>query len=225
MLAAIFALRINSVLTSNRQQRNDNLKMADLTSNDIKLYSQQFDNLNKLLGKPFDEIIFYLDETDKDFSEVQNAYGKSLLTGIDLKVGGNFYSIGCRFTDVHYGLTISEGRTSEFEFIEEDKSPVSFSSEIVGQTIKSVDIFWMKIPIEGATGYYPQEFLIRTDNNFFLISSIEINNGEVNTEFTNEILIIEKEETARQLKLGQFGIEGNGREHFSTVDELIADEK
>ncbi len=213
------------MLTSNRPQRNDNLKMADLTSNDIKLCSQQFHNLNKLVGKRVDEIIFYLDETDTNFSEVQNAYGISLLNGIDLKVGGNFYSIGCRFTDVHYGLTISEGRTSEFEFIEEDKRPVSFSTKIVGQTITSADIFWMKIPMEGQTGYYPQEIVIRADRNFFLISNIEINNGEANTEFTDEILIIEKEETAIELKLGQLGISENGREHFNTVDELIANEK
>lgn len=191
-----------------------------MTTDDTKLYSQQFDNLNRLVGKRIDEIVFYLDDIDKDFSEVENLYGKSLHTGIDIKVDNIYFSIGCRFTDIHYGLTISEGRTTEFEFIEEEKSPVTFDTKIIGQTIESVDIYWMKIPWDRAVGYYPQEFVIKTENDFFLISSIEINNGEVNTEFTNELLVIENEETAKQLQLGPYGLGDNGREWFKNFDEL-----
>lgn len=191
-----------------------------MATDDIKIYSQQFYNLNRLVGKCIDKIVFYLNDTDEDFSEVENIYGKSLHSGIDIKVDNIYFSIGCRFTDIHYGLTISEGRTTEFEFIEEEKNPVTFDTKIIGQTIKSVAIYWMKIPWNGAVGYYPQEFVIETENDFFLVSSIEINNGEVNTEFTDELLVIENEEIARQLQLGPFGIEENGREWFKNIDEL-----
>lgn len=191
-----------------------------MATDDIKIYSQQFYNLNRLVGKCIDKIVFYLNDTDEDFSEVENIYGKSLHSGIDIKVDNIYFSIGCRFTDIHYGLTISEGRTTEFEFIEEEKNPVTFDTKIIGQTIKSVAIYWMKIPWNGAVGYYPQEFVIETENDFFLVSSIEINNGEVNTEFTDELLVIENEEIARQLQLGPFGIDENGREWFKNIDEL-----
>lgn len=196
-----------------------------MTTDDIKLYSQQFDNLNRLVGKRIDEIIFYLNEGDKEFSEVENRFGKSLHSGIDIQVDNVFYSIGCRYTDIHYGLTISVGRTTEFEYIEEEKSPIAFDTKVIGQTIKSIDIYWMKIPWEGAVGYYPQEFVIKTENGLLLFSSIEINNGEVNTEFTDELLVIESEETAKQLQLGPYGLGDNGREYFKTVDELIEREK
>ena len=191
-----------------------------MATDDIKIYSQQFYNLNRLVGKRIDKIVFYLNDTDEDFSEVENIYGKSLHSGIDIKVDNIYFSIGCRFTDIHYGLTISEGRTTEFEFIEEEKNPVTFDTKIIGQTIKSVAIYWMKIPWNGAVGYYPQEFVIETENDFFLVSSIEINNGEVNTEFTDELLVIENKEIARQLQLGPFGIDENGREWFKNIDEL-----
>jgi hypothetical protein len=52
----------------------------------------------------------------------------------------------------------------------------------------------MKIPFEGATGYYPQEIEFTTENGFLVISSIEVNQGKVNTEFTNEILLIDNED-------------------------------
>ncbi|MBD3723592.1 MAG: hypothetical protein IE891_02105 [Flavobacteriaceae bacterium] len=109
-----------------------------MTTDDTKLYSQQFYNLNSLVGKRIDEIVFYLEDTDKDFSEVENSYGKSLHTGIDIKADKIYFSIGCRFTDIHYGLTISEGRTTEFEFIEEEKKPIMFDTKIIGQTIKAL---------------------------------------------------------------------------------------
>ena len=79
-----------------------------MTTDDTKLYSQQFDNINRLVGKRIEEIVFYLDESDKDFSEVENSYGKSLHSGIDIMVDNKYFSIGCRFTDIHYGLIISK---------------------------------------------------------------------------------------------------------------------
>jgi len=78
----------------------------------------------------------------------------------------------------------------------------------------------MKIPWDGAVGYYPQEFVIKTESDFFLVSSIEINNGEVNTEFTDELLVIENEETTKQLQLGPYGLGDNGRKWFKNFDEL-----
>jgi len=191
-----------------------------ISADDIKLYSQQFDNLNRLIGKRIDKIEFYLADTDKDFTEIQNKYGKSLLNGIGIQADNIHYSIGNTFTDLTYGLNIKVGQTSEFEFIEDDKKPISYPSKLIGQIITGVDIYWMKIPFEGAIGFYPQEITIRTNENIFLISSIEINNGEANTEFTDEILIIEDQLVAKQLQLGQFGLD-NGRLMFKNVDELI----
>jgi hypothetical protein len=152
-------------------------------------------------------------------------FGKSLFNGIDIKVGNKFYSVGCRFINSHNGLTISEGQTTELEFIEEEKSAVTFDTKIIGQKIKSADIYWMKIPWNEAVGYYPQEFVIRTEKDFLLISSIEINSGEVNTEFTDELLVIESEETAKQLQLGPYGLGDNGRVWFKNFDELNDSDK
>lgn len=193
--------------------------MTDWTQDDKELYSQQFNNLNKLVGQTIDQIVFYLEPTDNVLSEQPNIYGKSLFNGIDFKAGTTFYSVGCRFIGSHYGLTISEGRTTEFEFIDEKKRAINFDTKVIGQTIKSVEIYWMKIPWDGAVGYYPQEFVIKTETDCLLFSSIEINNGEVNTEFTDELLVIETEETAKQLQLGPYGL-GNGRELFKNFDQL-----
>lgn len=195
--------------------------MIPLTNSEIELYNQQFDNLNQLVGNSIDEIVLYLESTHEDYSEQLNDYGKSLFNGIDLKMGEIYYSIGCRFSDTHYGLTISQGQTTEFEFIEEEKNPIIFDTKIIGQQIRSIDIYWMKIPWDGAVGYYPQEFVIKTDNDFLLISSIEINNGKVDIEFTDELLLIEKEDVARQLQLGDYGVGQNGRECFANFHQLI----
>jgi hypothetical protein len=199
--------------------------MKDWTENDIKLYSQQFNNLNSIVGHSIDQIDFYLKPTDKELSEQSNMFGKSLFNGIDIKVGNKFYSVGCRFINSHNGLTISEGQTTELEFIEEEKSAVTFDTKIIGQKIKSADIYWMKIPWNEAVGYYPQEYVIRTEKDFLLISSIEINSGEVNTEFTDELLVIESEETAKQLQLGPYGLGDNGRVWFKNFDELNDSDK
>ena len=200
--------------------------MTNWTEDNLKLYSTQFDNLNRLVGKRIDEIVFYLDPTDIDFSEQPNKYGKSLLNGFDMRVDNIHFSIGNRFTDRCYGLTINEGKTTDFEFIEDDKKPVTYDIKLIGQTIISVDIYWMNIPFEGSVGYYPQEIEIQTEDGYLLISSIEVTNGEVNSEFTDEILIIENQDTAKQLKLGGFGLNENGREKFETISILIqSDEK
>ncbi|MEN9442122.1 MAG: hypothetical protein RLZ33_2199 [Bacteroidota bacterium] len=195
--------------------------MIDQTDSDLELYKQQFDNLNHLVGKAIDEIVLYLEATDENYSEQPNVYGKSLLNGLDIKVGDIYYSIGGRFNDSHYGLIISQGRTTEYEYIAEEKSPINYETKIINEQIKSVDIYWMEIPWNGAVGYYPQEFVIKTDIDFLLISSIEINNGQVNTEFTDEILLIENEEIAQKLQLGQYGINQNEREWFSNFHDLV----
>ena len=191
------------------------------TNNEIELYSQQFENKNKLIGQRIRDIYFYLEETDKDFTEQPNEFGKSLLNGIDIKTDLATYSIGNRYTDLGYGLSIDLGETSSLEFFDDEKSTVPFDTDIVDGKIKSVDIYWMNIPFEGATGLYPQEIEIQTENGFLLISSIEVNNGQVNTEFTNELLIIDNKETAKQLRLGQFGLGEKDRINYKSLNELI----
>ena len=199
--------------------------MATLINSDKELYSQQFKNKDRLVGQTIKEIIFYLEETDKEFTEQPNEYGKSLLSGIDIKTNKEIFSIGNRYTNSGYGLSIDLGQTSDLEYFNEQKKPSSFDTNIVGQTILTVDIFWMKIPFEGAKGYYPQEIEIVADEGYLLISSIEINNGQINTEFTNELLIIDNKETVKQLKLGQFGVDDNERKYYRDLDTLIESEE
>ncbi len=194
-------------------------------TNDKELYSKQFKNKDKLIGQTIREIVFYLEETDKNFTEQPNEFGKSLLNGIDIKTNNEVFSIGNRYINLGYGLSIELGQTNKFEYFDNEKKPTSFHTNIVGQTIKNVDIFWMKIPLERATGFYPQEIEILSDEKYLLISSIEINNGQVNTEFTNELLIINNKDTARQLKLGQFGVADNERKYFNNLETLIKHEE
>ncbi|HEY0668154.1 MAG TPA: hypothetical protein VGD22_08280 [Sphingobacteriaceae bacterium] len=194
--------------------------MTPWTDSDIQLYSSIFDIADSFVGKQVNEITFYLDYNAKNFTEQPNEYGKSLLNGLDLKINDQFYSIGNRFTEAGYGLAISKGWTSEFEYIEIGKRPTNYPSILIGQMIKSVDIYWMKVPFEGAIGYYPQEIEFTTENGFLLISSIEVNHSEVNTEFTNEILLVDNKDAGQQLKLGRYGVTDNGRECFKTFEEL-----
>ncbi|MBV6462526.1 MAG: hypothetical protein HJHJAOHD_02700 [Flavobacteriales bacterium] len=191
---------------------------------DIELYSRQFENTNKLIGQTIREVDFYLEKNDTDFTEQPNEFGKSLLNGIDIKTDLETYSIGNRYTDSGYGLSIDFGETNSLEYFDDEKKPVSFTTEIVGGKIKSVEIYWMNIPFEEATGLYPQEIEIQTDNGFFLISSIEVNNGQVNTVFTNELLIIDNKETAKQLGLGRFGLADKDRKKYNDLNELIENE-
>ena len=60
---------------------------------------QEFKNKGKLVGQTIKQIIFYLEETDKDFTEQPNEFGKSLLNGIDIKTSQESFSIGNRFTN------------------------------------------------------------------------------------------------------------------------------
>ena len=46
-----------------------------------------------------------------------------------------------------------------------------------------------------------------------------MNNGDVNTEFTDELLVIDSLDKAKEIKLGQFGLE-NGRLTFRDINEL-----
>jgi ribosome-associated toxin RatA of RatAB toxin-antitoxin module len=190
------------------------------TDNDLKIYSSLFDISKGLVGQRIDKIQLYLNNEDTDYNEQPNNYGKSLLNGFDISINGEVYSIGNRFTEVSYGLTISAGKTSEIEFIEEDKKLITFPTTLTGQVIKNIEIYWMRIPIVGAVGYYPQEIQITTNNNFLLISSIEVNQGEINTEFTNETLLVDNLKIAQLLSLGQFGVLDNGREFFKTFEDL-----
>jgi len=187
--------------------------------NDIELYTRQFELSNQLIGQTIEAVLFYLEPTDKDFTEQPNDYGKSLLNGIDLKTSELTFSIGNRFTNLGYGLRLDKGKTFDLEYFQEPKQPVRFKTNILKDKIKELSIYWMEIPFENETGLYPQEIQILTDNGYFLVSSIEVNIGEVNTEFTNELLIIDSLEKAKELKLGQFGLE-NGRFIFRDVNEL-----
>ncbi len=184
-----------------------------------ELYASLFDITHNLNESIIEEVIFYLDDNDMDFTEQPNEFGKSLLSGFDLKISGVYYSIGNRFNSMNYGLSLSKGKTIEFEFIE-SKKPVLYPSFVIGQIIRAINIYWMRIPFEGVSGYYPQEIEIKTDLGLFLISSIEINDGHVNTEFTDELLVVENIEIAKRLELGHFGISQNEREYFSTFNEI-----
>lgn len=187
--------------------------------NDIELYSRQFELSKHLIGRSIEEVHFYLEATDKDFTEQPNDYGKSLLNGIDLITSDLIFSIGNRFTNLGYGLRLDIGKTTELEYFQDPKRPVSFKTKLLNEKVKELKISWMEIPFENETGLYPQEIEILTDNGYFLLSSIEVTNGIVSTEFTDELLVIDNLERAKELKLGQFGLE-NGRLIFKDINEL-----
>jgi len=193
--------------------------MKPVIDKDIELYTRQFELSNQLIGQTIEEVHFYLETTDKDFSEQPNDYGKSLLNGIDLKTSELTFSIGNRFTNLGYGLQMDIGKTPDLEYFQDPKRPIGFKTEILKEKVAELRIYWMEIQFENETGLYPQEIEILTDNGYFLISSIEVNNGNVNTEFTDELLVIDSLEKAKELKLGQFGLE-NGRLTFTDINEL-----
>jgi hypothetical protein len=193
--------------------------MKPETENDIEIYSRQFELSNQLIGQTIEEVHFYLETTDKDFTEQPNDYGKSLLNGIDLKTSDLTFSIGNRFTNLGYGLRIDIGKTSDLENFQDPKRPIAFKTEILMEKVTELNIYWMEISFENETVLYPQEIEILTNNGFFQLSSIEVNNGDVNTEFTDELLVIDRLEKAKELKLGQFGLE-NGRLTFKDINEL-----
>jgi len=186
----------------------------------FELYSRQFEVKNRLVEQTIRQIIFFLEPTNKDLTEQPNEFGKSLLNGIDIKTDTLTFSIGNRYISPGYGLSIDIGQTKELEYVEEEKNPTNFNTQIVGQTIKEINIYWMNIPFEGEKGIYPQEIELLTDNGYLLLSSIEINNGQVDIEFTNELLIIDKKEVANQLKLGRFGLADNNRKLYKDLNDL-----
>ncbi len=200
--------------------------MTDWKQEDIELYSKQFDNLKKLIGKRVDKLFVFLDHSDSDYSEQPNRFGKSLFNGIDLIVGEVCFSIGNRFIDQNHGLKIDVGETNNFEFIEESKNKIEFNElKTKGQIIKYAKIFWMKIPWQRAVGFYPQEIELITENGTLLFSSIEINGEEANTEFTDELLLIESDLFAKELKIGKYGLMVNDRYCFDNFDELVEIDK
>jgi len=195
-----------------------------VNNNEIELYTKQFELSKQLIGQTIEKVHFYLETTDEGFSEQSNDYGKSLLNGIDLKTSGLTFSIGNRFTSRGYGLRIDIGKTPDIEYFQESKQPIVFNTDIVKNLIAEFRIYWMEIPFENEKGLYPQEIEILTNSGYFLLSSIEVTNGEVNTEFTDELLIIDSLEKAKKLKLGQFGLE-NGRLAFRDINELMEKRK
>ena len=177
----------------------------------IQSINKQIELSKRLIGNQVININFYLEKEDLDMTEQANSFGKSLFNGIDIETKVKFYSIGNRYTSFGYGLAISEGKTNEIEHFQEQKYLIEFDTSIKKEEIKEIQIYWMKIPFDDEEGIYPQEIEITTENGYLLISSIEVNNGKVNTEFTDEILVIDNIENAERLKLGRFGIKDNGR--------------
>ncbi|MEA5429702.1 hypothetical protein [Arcicella lustrica] len=176
-----------------------------------------------MINAKIDSIQFYLEKTDIDFTEQPNNYGKSLLNGIDIYTTNGLFSIGNRFVDTHFGLSINVGKTSDLEtlyFDNEPKEPINYLTDIVGQTIKSVIIYWLPIRFPNEKGLYPQDIEIRTEYGYFLLSSIEVTNGKVDVEFTDELLIIEDLEVTKELGLGEFG----NRQVFQSLEGLIRTE-
>ena len=77
---------------------------------DIELYTRQFELSNQIVGQTIEEILFYLETTDKNFTEQPNNSGNSLLIGIDLKTSDLTFSIANRFTNlgVDYSLILEK---------------------------------------------------------------------------------------------------------------------
>lgn len=139
------------------------------TNNDIEIYSRQFKNSQLLIGQKIKEILFYLELSDNNYTEQPNNYGKSLLNGIDIKTETEIFSIGNRFTNLGYGLSIDKESTLNLEYFDQDKTPIKYPAKITDKIITQVKIYWKSIPFEGMTGLYPQEIEILTE---ILVDSI-----------------------------------------------------
>ena len=192
------------------------IKMKEIK--DIELIKKQLQLAKSMIGQKIVKIIFYLEATDTEMSEQQNSYGKSLLNGIDVETTRNVFSIGNRYTNFGYGLSIGEGKTNEIEVFQDEKMPIEYQTSVTGEEIEDLKIYWMEIPFEGEHGKYPQEIEINTKNGFLLLSSIEVNNGKINTEFTNELLVIDESENAKKLKLSKFDLGNNGRMILTNIE-------
>ena len=130
---------------------------------------------------------------------------------------GNFF-----FETSYNGLNIKKGNLIEFEFVE-NKKPKIYPSKFLNATIIDAKIYWHKAFI--GEHFVPIEITFETDKYFILFSSIEVNFGQVNTELTNELLVIEDKIIAKKLSLGEFGIENNGRKIFKNIEEIKKAEK
>ena len=72
-------------------------------------YAQQFEDRDKLIEQKIKEIVFYLDETDFNYTEQPNEFGKSLFNGIDIRTENHIFSIGNRFAAIRNGLSMNVG--------------------------------------------------------------------------------------------------------------------
>lgn len=183
----------------------------------IQNYKEQLDFANNLIGQEILKVNYYLDDDEITFSEQPNKYGHSLLNGIDIQTVDFVFSIYNGFCD-GMGLKMGKGKTTDFEFLSNEKSPKSVSWNVINDKITKCKIYWSKIIYNSHHGFYPQEIEIWTENNSVLVSSTEILHGELDDEFTNEMLIIQNQEHCRKLNLGKFGIINNGREIFENTE-------
>jgi hypothetical protein len=193
------------------------------TTEEINEYDKLFKTCQTFVGQTIEQVIFYLDEDDLDFNEQSNEYGKSLLNAIELRISGQIYCLGNLFFGKNYnGLNILVGKTTDFENIE-DKKPVVYPSEIIGQQIMRTVVSWTK----SLWGNYfvPQEIEFRTKTHFLVCSAIEVNGGEVNTPLTDELLVVENDLCLKKFQLGEFGLKKNDRYVFNNLEELMNNEK
>lgn len=193
------------------------------TTEEQNEYDKLFKTCQTFVGQKIERVIFYLDEDDIDFNEQPNEYGKSLLNAIEIKISGQTYCLGNLFFGKNYnGLNILVGETTDFENVE-DKKPVVYPSEIVGQQITNTVIYWTKS--HWGKYFVPQEIEFRTENSFLICSAIEVNNGEANCPLTDEILVVENDLSLKKFQLGEYGIGTNERYVFDNLDELTENEK
>ncbi|WP_185113699.1 hypothetical protein, partial [Chryseobacterium sp. Leaf394] len=179
---------------------------------EINEYQNIFDLTNSFIGKQINQLIFFLDDEDIDYNEQENIYGKSLLNGVEIILNNEKYYLGNYFFATHYnGLNLKKGNITEFEFIE-NKNQKNYPSKFLNDTIIDAKIYWHKAFL--GKYFVPIEIAFETDKHFIQFSAIEVNFGEVNTELTDEILVIEDKLIAKKLSLGEFGIENNGRFFF-----------
>ena len=186
-------------------------------------YDKLFKTCQTFVGQTIEQIIFYLNEDDLDFNEQPNEYGKSLLNAIELRISEQTYCLGNLFFGKNYnGLNILVGKTTDFENIEE-KQPIVYPSEIVGQQLTKTVIYWTK----SLWGNYfvPQEIEFMTKTNFLVCSAIEVNGGEINTPLTDELLVVENDLCLKKFQLGEFGLGKNDRYVFNNLEELMNSEK
>jgi hypothetical protein len=193
------------------------------TTEKINEYDKLFKTCQSFVGQKVEQVNFYLDEDVIEFNEQPNEYGKSLLNAIELKISGQTYCLGNLFFSENYnGLNILVGKTTDFENIE-DKKPVVYPSEIVGQQIIRTVIYWTKS--HWGNYFVPQEIEFRTATHFLLCSANEVNGGKINTPLTDELIVIENDLGLTTFQLGEYGVGTNERYIFNNLEELMRNEK